>query len=65
MKPGLSDCPNAVIVPHIASASHWTRSGMVHFADSLMNGNGTCMSDPADSAVGNVHGLWQVMLCGT
>ena len=29
MKPGLADCPNAVIVPHIASASHWTRSGMV------------------------------------
>ncbi len=29
MKPGLSECPNAVIVPHIASASMWTRSGMV------------------------------------
>lgn len=29
MKPGLADCPNAVIVPHIASASMWTRSGMV------------------------------------
>jgi hypothetical protein len=29
MKPGLADCPNAVIVPHIASASFWTRSGMV------------------------------------
>eukprot|EP00983_Pelagomonas_calceolata_P115641 1160220-Pelagomonas_calceolata.AAC.3 len=28
MKPGLADCPNAVIVPHIASASMWTRSGM-------------------------------------
>jgi lactate dehydrogenase-like 2-hydroxyacid dehydrogenase len=29
MKPGLRDCPNAVIVPHIASASMWTRGGMV------------------------------------
>ncbi len=29
MKPGLADCPNAVIVPHIASASLWTRAGMV------------------------------------
>lgn len=29
MKPGLADLPNAVIVPHIASASMWTRSGMV------------------------------------
>ncbi len=32
MKPGLADCPNAVIVPHIASASMWTRSGMVRAA---------------------------------
>ena len=29
MKPGLEECDNAVIVPHIASASQWTRSGMV------------------------------------
>jgi hypothetical protein len=29
MKPGLAELPNAVIVPHIASASMWTRSGMV------------------------------------
>ncbi len=29
MAPGLADLPNAVIVPHIASASMWTRSGMV------------------------------------
>ena len=28
-KPGLKDCENAVIVPHIASASFWTRAGMV------------------------------------
>jgi hydroxypyruvate reductase 1 len=32
MKPGLSELPNAVIVPHIASASMWTRSGMVSSA---------------------------------
>lgn len=32
MKPGLADCPNAVIVPHIASASMWTRSGMATLA---------------------------------
>ena len=29
MKAGLQECRNAVIVPHIASASMWTRSGMV------------------------------------
>ena len=29
MKPGLAECENAVIVPHIASASLWTRAGMV------------------------------------
>ena len=27
--PGLDHCENVVIVPHIASASLWTRSGMV------------------------------------
>ncbi|PNW82816.1 hypothetical protein CHLRE_06g295450v5 [Chlamydomonas reinhardtii] len=32
MKPGLADCANAVIVPHIASASLWTRSGMATLA---------------------------------
>jgi hydroxypyruvate reductase 1 len=32
MAPGLSDCKNAVIVPHIASASLWTRSGMATLA---------------------------------
>lgn len=32
MKPGLADCENAVIVPHIASASLWTRAGMVCLA---------------------------------
>lgn len=29
MTSGLSDCENVVVVPHIASASLWTRSGMV------------------------------------
>jgi len=28
MKPGLKDLPNVVVVPHIASATMWTRSGM-------------------------------------
>ena len=32
MKPGLAECSNAVIVPHIASASVWTRSGMATLA---------------------------------
>lgn len=28
MAPGLAELPNVTIVPHIASATHWTRSGM-------------------------------------
>jgi len=32
MKPGLADCENAVIVPHIASATLWTRAGMATLA---------------------------------
>ncbi|PRW60721.1 glycerate dehydrogenase [Chlorella sorokiniana] len=32
MKPGLADCKNAVIVPHIASATLWTRAGMATLA---------------------------------
>ena len=32
MAPGLADCPNAVIVPHIASASLYTRGGMATLA---------------------------------
>lgn len=32
MAPGLAERPNAVIVPHIASASLWTRSGMATLA---------------------------------
>lgn len=32
MAPGLAACPNAVIVPHIASASLFTRGGMATLA---------------------------------
>lgn len=32
MAAGLASCPNAVIVPHIASASAWTRGGMATLA---------------------------------
>ncbi len=32
IKPGLADLPNAVIVPHIASATSWTRQGMATLA---------------------------------
>ena len=32
MKPGLAEQPNAVIVPHIASATSWTREGMATLA---------------------------------
>jgi lactate dehydrogenase-like 2-hydroxyacid dehydrogenase len=32
MKPGLAQMKNAVVVPHIASASKWTREGMATLA---------------------------------
>ena len=32
LKPGLSDLDNVVIVPHIASATNWTRQGMATLA---------------------------------
>jgi hydroxypyruvate reductase 1 len=32
MKPGLAELPNVVIVPHIASATSWTREGMATLA---------------------------------
>ena len=38
MKPGLSDLPNVVIVPHIASATSWTREGMATLAASNVAG---------------------------
>jgi len=45
MKPGLSDLDNVVIVPHIASASVWTREGMATLAAS--NVAGILMGYPA------------------
>ena len=51
MKPGLEKCPNAVIVPHIASATIWTRSGMASLAAGnvagVLNGYG-CWQDQDD-----------------
>lgn len=38
MKPGLSELPNVVIVPHIASATSWTREGMATLAASNVAG---------------------------
>ena len=38
MKPGLADLPNVVIVPHIASATSWTREGMATLAASNVAG---------------------------
>ena len=32
MKPGLAQCPNAILAPHIASATVWTREGMATIA---------------------------------
>lgn len=44
MKPGLSELDNVVIVPHIASATGWTREGMATLAASnvagILNGYG-------------------------
>lgn len=51
MKPGLKELPNVVIVPHIASATIWTRSGMATLAASnvagVLNGYGA-WQDPDD-----------------
>jgi hydroxypyruvate reductase 1 len=48
MKPGLAECKNAVIVPHIASASQWTRGGMATLAacniSSFLQGHPGCDS---------------------
>ncbi|MFZ4662375.1 MAG: NAD(P)-dependent oxidoreductase [Caldilineaceae bacterium] len=38
MKPGLNELPNVVIVPHIASATSWTREGMATLAASNVAG---------------------------
>jgi hydroxypyruvate reductase 1 len=45
MKPGLKDLDNVVIVPHIASATSWTREGMAILAAS--NVAGILMGYPA------------------
>ncbi|UCD88626.1 MAG: D-glycerate dehydrogenase [Desulfobacterales bacterium] len=45
MKPGLKDLHNVVIVPHIASATRWTREGMATLAAS--NVAGILMGYPA------------------
>ena len=38
MKPGLNELDNVVIVPHIASATSWTRQGMAILATSNVAG---------------------------
>jgi hydroxypyruvate reductase 1 len=38
LAPGLRDLPNAVIVPHVASATRWTREGMATLAASNVAG---------------------------
>lgn len=51
MKPGLDKLDNAVIVPHIASATSWTRQGMAILASlnvaAILSGN-SCWQDPGD-----------------
>ncbi len=44
LAPGLSDLPNAVIVPHIGSATVWTRAGMASLA--AANVAGVLRGDP-------------------
>ncbi|KAJ7978630.1 Glycerate dehydrogenase [Quillaja saponaria] len=46
LKPGLADLKNAIIVPHIASASKWTRGGMATLAALNVLGNIRAWSDP-------------------
>ncbi|MEW5909502.1 MAG: NAD(P)-dependent oxidoreductase [Thermodesulfobacteriota bacterium] len=47
LKPGLADLENVVILPHIASATSWTREGMAILAASNI------------AAVLNSHPVWQ------
>ena len=42
-KPGLLDCDNVVAVPHIASASFWTRAGMVSACGQCTRRRRTCL----------------------
>lgn len=47
MKPGLAECDNAVLVPHIASATEWTRAGMVRQSGAgTGQGQGPCSVRP-------------------
>ena len=48
MSPGLSELPNAVIVPHVASATDWTREGMAALAAANVAGvlRGYPLADP-------------------
>jgi hypothetical protein len=55
MKPGLADLPNIVIVPHIASASMWTRSGMVSQPVWERQGGG----GPASRLITAIDQLWK------
>ena len=52
MAPGLAECPNAVIVPHIASASMWTRSAMATMA--AANVAERLAGNPVNSDMGTV-----------
>ncbi|CAI5501165.1 unnamed protein product [Closterium sp. Naga37s-1] len=45
MKPGLSTLPNVVVVPHIASASQWTRAGMAGLAALNVTVSAACALD--------------------
>ena len=52
MHPGLAGCHNAVLLPHIASATQWTRSGMVSNFSNLIPGAGS-----VNTGCGAVNGL--------
>ena len=56
--PGLAACPNAVIVPHIASASLWTRGGMATLAAANVAGRlrGAGVSTRGDDVAAWVDG---------
>lgn len=52
MAPGLAECSNAVLMPHIASATLWTRSGMAKLA--ACNVAGVLRGYPALKSAGDV-----------
>ncbi|CAG9462055.1 unnamed protein product [Pedinophyceae sp. YPF-701] len=64
MKPGLEKCKNAVIVPHIASATLWTRGGMATLAAANIAGRlegWPVWSDPNNTADAYVDGAFDDM----